>query len=68
MKLSELIIKLQQVQAHYRDDMNVVVLTNESTIGPRPSTSISGVQAGIDWDQGTVFLYPAVDLIKEVAR
>lgn len=32
------------------------------SIGPAPRAPLAGVQAGFDWNQGTVFLQPTVEL------
>ena len=47
------------------DEANVVVLTNENVFGGRPSVKITGIETGMDWDKGTVFLHPATGLIKK---
>ena len=60
MKVSELIDYLSRCNG----DENVVVpVADTVTMGPSPSVSIVHAQGGIDWDQNTVFLLPAVDLI-----
>jgi hypothetical protein len=66
MKLSD----LKYFMDHYRDqdDLEVVVCVERvGTVGATPTVSIKTANAGFDWDQGRLMLYPEKNL-REIDR
>lgn len=62
MTVQELIEQLLR----YDLDMEVVIPASKTflTIGPRPSTPVTGAYQGNDWDRGYVFIYPESRLVQ----
>lgn len=66
MTVSELIVKLQGFagRGHGNDAINIP-LSDPGYLGGQPRADIVGVSAGIDWDDGHVFLVPNQDIISQ---
>lgn len=66
MKVEELIERLMSSGPGYDRirDWDVVIPRKQlsTSIGGRPSIGIKAVHPGFDWDSGSVFLYPEVDV------
>jgi hypothetical protein len=62
MTVQELIEQLLR----YDLDMEVVIPASKTflTMGPRPSTPVTGAYKGTDWDRGYVFIYPESKLVQ----
>ena len=61
MKINEIIDRLSNLEKRW-GDLEVRIITNEPSVGWSSSVGIDGIYAGIDWDKGKIFIYPAKEL------
>jgi len=51
-----------------KNDLRVVISTNNDSVGPSSSANIVMLHEGFDWDSGTVFIHPEYMLVKDNGR